>query len=83
MTADNTCEAPVDELRRLQFLTPDPGRAERVRMRCHAQLDRSRSRQARTERVTGFSRRVLTPLIVAGFCLLYMVALVATTLRLR
>jgi len=67
----------------LVVLTPDPDRAERVRVRCRAQLGRSRRRAARTAVITGFAWRVLAPVVVGAFCVLYAAGLVATTLRLE
>jgi hypothetical protein len=71
------------ELKRLPSLAPDPRRAERVRVRCRAQLGQSRKREARKERIRVLGRRVLAPVIVGGFCILYLAALVAATLRLH
>lgn len=82
MTSNDTCDASLEKLERLQSLAPDPRRAERVRARCRTQLARSRRRTARTAVMTGFARRVLAPVVVGGFCVLYVAALLTTTLRL-
>ncbi len=77
----DTQEANVPHLG-LALLSPDPLRAEHVRAKCRARLVRNRIHAARATRRRGFARRVLAPAIAGGFCLLYIVALVATTLRL-
>lgn len=83
MTSDVAHDARADSLHRLMVLAPDPDRAERVRMRCRRQLGRSRRRTARTAAITGFAVRVLGPVVVGAFCVLYAAALAATTLRLE
>jgi hypothetical protein len=66
----------------MTILTPDPERAERVRVKCRAELARSR-REARTPVTMGLAWRVLAPVVVGAFCVLYVAILVATTLRLE
>jgi hypothetical protein len=83
MTSDVADDARADNLHRLMVLTPDPARAERVRMRCRTQLGRSRRRAARTAAITGFAVRAFGPVVVGAFCVLYAAALAATTLRLE
>ena len=83
MTSDDAHDANGESLHRLTALTPDPDRAERVRVRCRTQLGRSRRRAARTTVITGFAWRVLAPVVLAAFCALYVVLLLATTLRLE
>ena len=83
MTSDDSHEASAEALKGLMSLAPDPDRAERVRVRCRTQLERSRRRAARTAVITGFAWHVLAPALVGGFCVLYVVLLVATTLRLQ
>jgi len=83
MTSDDADDAAADSLDRLMALAPDPHRAERVRVRCRAQLGRSRRRTARTAVITEFAWRVLAPVVVGAFCVLYVTALVATTVRLE
>jgi hypothetical protein len=70
-------------LDRLPPLTPDSGRAARVRARCHAQLARGRRRAERSAHAVGIGRRVLAPVVVLGLCALYLASLVGTALRLR
>jgi len=81
MTSCDTHDAGLEGLKRLQVLTPDPGRADRVRMRCRTQLGRSRKSPAPADVMTGSARRLLAPIVVGGFCVLYIAALVAMTLR--
>ena len=83
MTWHDSHDAGVESLKRLMPLTPDPGRSECVRVRCRMQLGRRQRRGARIAVLTGFTSRVLAPVIVGGFCVLYVAALVATTLRLE
>jgi hypothetical protein len=83
MTTCDTGDPNVEGLKRLRSLTPDPMRADRVRLRCRAHLARSRRRQARNDVITGLAWRVLAPAIFGYFCILYLAALVAATLRLR
>ena len=83
MTPCDTYDASVEDLKRLQPLLPDRLRADRVRMRCRAQLLRSQKRQASTDVIARSAWRVLAPVVVGGFCVLYTLALVIMTLRLR
>jgi len=83
MTSDDAHDASAERLKRLAVLTPDPERSARVRARCRTQLARGRRRAARTAVITGFAWRVLAPIAVGAFCVLYIAVLVATTLRLE
>jgi hypothetical protein len=83
MTSYDSHDASKESLARLIPLAPDPDRAERVRERCRAHLRRSRRRTARTAVITGFLWQVVAPVVVGSFCVLYIAALVATTLRLQ
>jgi len=83
MTCDDTHDPIVDELRRLQSLAPDHGWTDRVRTRCRTHLARSQAPPARTNGTARFARRVVAPVVVGSFCVLYIAALVITTLRLQ
>ena len=83
MTSDDPHVAAATSLDRLLRLTPDPDRAERVRVRCRTRLARSRRRTGRMAAITGRPSSLLTPAVVAGCCVLYVVALAITTLRLE
>jgi hypothetical protein len=83
MTFDDSHDASAESLKGLMLLAPDPDRAERVRVRCRTQLERSQRRAARTAVITGFAWHVLAPAVVGGYCVLYVVLLVTTTLRLQ
>jgi hypothetical protein len=83
MTSDDFHDASVESLERLTALAPNPDRAERVRVQCRTRLGRSRRRAARTAVITGFAWHVLAPVVLGGFCVLYLALLVATTLRLQ
>lgn len=72
----------VDTLDQLTTLAPDPGRAERVRARCRAQLERRQRRAARTAE-TGLAWRVFAPALVGAVCVFYVAAILVTTLRLE
>jgi hypothetical protein len=80
---DDSHDASAESCERLTPLAPDPDRAERVRVRCRTQLGRSRRRAARAAVITGFAWHVLVPVVVGGFCVLYIALLVSTTLRLQ
>lgn len=81
MTGDSSDNARAAGLTRLTALAPDPERAERVRVRCRARLERGTRRAARASLISGFAYRVLAPSVLGAFCVLYIVAVVATTLR--
>jgi len=83
MTSCDSHDASAASLDGLLRLAPDPDRAERVRVRCRTRLGRSRRRTARMAVMTGRAWRLLAPAVVGGLCVLYLVALVATALRLE
>ena len=83
MTQHDTHDHMLQNIDRLRPLTPDPGRAARVRARCHARLSRSRRRSERAAMVAGFGLRVLAPVVVFGLCAVYLASLVGQALRLR
>jgi hypothetical protein len=83
MTSDDSHDVSVKSLERLPRLAPDPDRAERVRVRCRTHLARSRRRSARIGVMTARAWRLLPPVVVGGLCVVYVAALVATTLRLQ
>ena len=82
MTSYDTHDTSADSLVRLMTLAPDPDRAARVRVKCRAQLARSRPRATRTHGMTEFVWRVLAPAAVGAFGVFYVAALVVTTLQL-
>jgi hypothetical protein len=83
MTPSDSHEAGVAGLGGLLRLAPDPDRAGRVRLRCRARLARSRRPAALGAAIAERTFRSLAPVVVGGVCVLYVVALVATTLRLE
>jgi hypothetical protein len=83
MTCGSSDHASAERLQQLTALAPDPDRAERVRVRCRARLERGTRRAARAALIHGFAYRVLAPSVLGAFCVLYILALVATTLRFR
>ena len=83
MTSSHSDEANVAELVRLVRLTPDAGRAERTRLRCHAQL-RRRGRRATRDVEVGSARPPLARAAAGAWfvlCALYVTDLVTTALR--
>jgi hypothetical protein len=82
MTSDERHGGCADSLR-LTALAPDPDRAERVRVRCRAQLVRRARRVERTAAIGGFAWHVVAPIVVGGVCVLYAALFVATTLHLQ
>lgn len=83
MTSSDSHDTSADSVDRLMALVPDPDRSERVRVRCRTQLEQSRRSAVRTTVIAGFARRVLAPVLVGAFCVLYVAVLVATTLHLE
>ena len=86
MTSNDPDDARLERVGPLPCLAPDPERAGRTRARCRAQLERRRRRSTHMVSTVGFARRALTPVVVGGFCVffvLYVSALVTTTLRLQ
>jgi len=72
----------LQHLAMLRELAPDPVRAERVRVRCRAQLTRNR-RSDLPARIGPRALRILAPVIVGCLCILYIAGLVAAALRLQ
>jgi hypothetical protein len=83
MKFDENDGVDFDALKRLPYLTPDPGWSESVRMRCRTQLGRRPRRRTRPVLIMTLARRVIAPVVVVGFCVLYIAALAATALRLN
>jgi len=80
MTPDETHDLVFERLEQLPSLAPDCDRADRVRIRCRACLERTRQYRRRTTAVTGFGRRAVAAVAFATFCILYVAGLV-TQLR--
>ena len=83
MTPFDPDDPMFERLKQLPSLAPDRERTDRLRVRCRTQLGRSRRYRARTNEFTGFRRSAIGPIVFAAFCLLYVVGLVATALRLH
>lgn len=64
----------LDMLSRLPAMAPDASRAERVRVRCHVRLSQKVARAHTRRRLW---RRVLTPALVGGFCLVYLALVIS------
>jgi hypothetical protein len=69
-------------LQQLLTLTPDASRVQRTRGLCHAELRRRGRRAASRAAIAVYAWRVVGPAVVGGVCVLYAVALLATTIRL-
>jgi hypothetical protein len=82
MRPDAADDVTMERLGHLSRLMPDQDRAERLRLKCRKRLERGRRQEAPVAMMKGLSSRLLMP-VVGGFCVLYVVALVATTLRLE
>jgi hypothetical protein len=79
MTCFDGTSTDLEVLRSLARLTPDSDRARRVRRRCRTRLSRRRIDRRASQQP--WASRHVPPLMVAGFCLFYVVVLVATTLQ--
>jgi hypothetical protein len=82
MTSNDAHDPVLRDLALIRQLAPDPARAERVRVRCRAQLRRTR-RSDRPATIAQRGRRIFAPLAVGYVCLLYVLELVGTALRLH
>ncbi len=82
MTRDKVSAIGIASLTQLNRPVPDQARAERVRARCRAQLEKNRRHEERMTTLTGLAH-LLVPMLAATFCALYLAALVVTVLRLQ
>ena len=78
---NETGDLTFEELRGLQTLLLDPGRAEQIRTRCRAQLVRAATHCTRQATEPRLGPQVVTRVVLATFCLLYVTALITTALR--
>ena len=83
MTPYDTDDPIFERLKQLRLLEPDRERTDRLRIRCRAQLGRTRRGRGSSRAPGGFERRVVGPVVFAAFCLLYVTGLVVTALRLH
>lgn len=83
MTPDPVHDPTIHSLARLRPLAANPAHAERVRQRCRAELARRRHRSDRRALAVESGRRMLAPVLLGGFCVLYLVELVGTAFGLR
>ena len=83
MTPNEAHDANAAGVIQLTTLTPDPDRAELVRLRCRTELARRWQRAERSATAAGFAWQVLAPVVLGGFCVFYVALLVATTLHLE
>jgi hypothetical protein len=75
MIRDDARDPLLKDLRVLPALTPDPARAERVRARCRARLERARPADRAVD------GRRLAPVLVGCLCGVYIVGLIGLALR--
>jgi hypothetical protein len=80
MTSVDRDDPILRQLSRLSTPAPEAARAERVIERCRETMTR-RERRAKQRR--GFARRVVEPVVVGGFSLVYAVALIYSVLHWR
>jgi hypothetical protein len=83
MIPDEARDPILIGLGRLGTLTPDPTRSERARARCRIALARRELRRARTIRSWSGVRHTIEPALVAGFCLMYLSAMIYDVLLQR
>jgi hypothetical protein len=86
MMSDDFDEVRLEHLAGLPILASDPKRDERTRRLCRARLDRQQRSLEHVVSQVDIGRRGLGPLVVSAFCVFYIVyvsALVGTTLRLQ
>jgi len=69
------------QLAQLQSRVPDEARASAVRARAHAMLAARRDALARSRDRAAFAKRMLAPIAVGGFCLLYVTFLIWDVLK--
>jgi len=83
MTPFDTDDPIFERLKQLPLLTPDRERSDRHRSRCRTRLSRNRRHRLRANAPAEFMRSAVGPIVFAAFCLLYVVGLVTTALRLH
>lgn len=76
MTSDPGTDLLLRTLRRLPQAESDPTRMTRVKARCQGSLDRVRRRALRASRRRQFIHRVAEPMLVGGFGLIYLLAVI-------
>jgi hypothetical protein len=81
MMPDATPDRVFSALQRLPDMAAGADRSERVRSRCHGALMRQRRAGERAAVRARATRRVLEPLLVGGFCVIYFMAIVFGVLR--
>jgi hypothetical protein len=82
MIPNDAYDPILRDLTVIRQLAPDPARAERVRARCRAQLGGTRQSD-RPATIAQRGRRIVAPVLVGCVCVLYVLELVGTALRLH
>ena len=82
MTMEHEDDGMLRRLHRLPALEPDAARAVRVRMRCRAALERRRRHVEARAESRSWTRLVLEPALLAGFCVSYLLALMLDVISL-
>ena len=83
MTTHDGYEAQPKTLAFLTPLAPDPIRADRVRVRCRAQLERRVRQAARTAAIVKSAERLFVPAILGALSVFYAAMVVGNALRLE
>ena len=83
MTPYETDDPIFERLKQMPLLAPDLERSDRLRIRCRTQLGRSRRHRESGHAPAGFESRAVGTIVFATFCLLYVMGLVTTALRLH
>ena len=81
MTFGDANDPMLRALERLPAASPDEARAARVRVRCHAVLERVRQRRERPTRGST-ALQIVEAALVGGLCLLYLTAVLHEVARL-
>jgi len=81
MTFGDPNDPMLRALRHLPDAAPDEARESRVRVRCHAALERVRRRRDRAARGSA-GLRIVEAALVGGLCLLYLSAVLHEVARL-
>lgn len=73
----------LHDLARLTPLLPEPARAEAVRLRCRSELARRTTHARRTQSGGRPFARVLVPVMLGAFSLVYAAALLSATVQIE
>jgi hypothetical protein len=80
MTRDESCD---EMLGNLTMLRPDSARADQLRARCRAELERRRRRSQRRSGIAAAARNLVAPVFVTGLTALCLADLVESVVATR